>query len=265
MKHLFTLILLLIVNSAQAIDWQDQPKLGKLFADAGIEGTFVLYDVDADRFLGHNRPRAETRFSPASTFKIVNSLIGLEVDAVSNVDEVLPYGGKPQPNKAWERDMGLREAIKMSNVPIYQELARRIGLHRMRENMAKLDYGNGDIGNVVDDFWLVGPLAINAVEQSQFLARLAQDDLPFSDEVLTQVKAIAQLDQGEGWTLYGKTGSKPDVGWWVGWVQKGDKTYSFAMNVYLPKVDSFAQRLEQGKLRIELGKACLKALGVLGG
>lgn len=265
MKPLLILFIALFFNSAQAIDWQDQPKLGKLFADAGIEGTFVLYDVDADRFIGHNRPRAETRFTPASTFKIVNSLIGLEVGAVSNVDELLPYGGKPQPNKAWERDMGLRDAIKISNVPIYQELARRIGLERMRENMAKLDYGNGDIGHVVDDFWLTGPLAINAVEQSQFLARLAQDDLPFSDEVLAQVKEIAQLDQGAGWTLYGKTGSKPEVGWWVGWVQKGDKTYSFAMNVYLPKVDSFAQRLEQGKLRIELGKACLKVLGVLGG
>jgi len=260
MKHLLTLIILLFVNSAQAIDWQDKPELGKLFADADMEGTFVLYDVDADRFIGHNRARAETRFIPASTFKIVNSLIGLEVGAVSSVDEVLPYGGKPQPNKAWEWDMGLREAIKISNVPIYQELARRIGLERMRENIAKLDYGNGEIGNVVDDFWLIGPLTISASEQSQFLALLAQDDLPFSDEVQAQVKEIAKLEQGEGWTLYGKTGSKPDVGWWVGWVQKGDKTYSFAMNVYLPKVDG----LERNR-RIELGKACLKALGVLGG
>lgn len=263
MKQLLALIILFFVNSAHAIDWQDQPELGKLFADAGMEGTFVFYDVDADRFLGHNRPRAETRFTPASTFKIVNSLIGLQVGAVSSVDEALPYGGKPQPNKAWEWDMGLRDAIKMSNVPIYQELARRIGLERMRENIAKLDYGNGDIGTVVDNFWLEGPLAINAVEQSQFLARLAQDDLPFSDEVLAQVKEIAKLDQGEGWTLYGKTGSKADIGWWVGWVQKGDKTYSFAMNVYLPKVDSFAHRLELGNRRIELGKACLKALGGL--
>lgn len=260
MKYLLTLIILLFVNSAQAIDWQDKPELGKLFADADMEGAFVLYDVDADRFIGHNRARAETRFIPASTFKIVNSLIGLEVGAVSSVDEVLPYGGKPQPNKAWERDMGLREAIKISNVPIYQELARRIGLERMRENIAKLDYGNGEIGNVVDDFWLIGPLTISASEQSQFLALLAQDDLPFSDEVQAQVKEIAKLEQGEGWTLYGKTGSKPDVGWWVGWVQKGDKTYSFAMNVYLPKVDG----LERNR-RIELGKACLKVLGVLGG
>ena len=69
--------------------------------------------------------------------------------------------------------MGLRDAIKMSNVPIYQELARRIGLERMREGVKKLGYGNMEIGSVVDRFWLAGPLAISAVEQTDFLRRLA--------------------------------------------------------------------------------------------
>ena len=31
--------------------------------------------------------------------------------------------------------MSLRDAIKASNVPVYQELARRIGLERMRANV----------------------------------------------------------------------------------------------------------------------------------
>ena len=65
---------------------------------------------------------------------------------MKSVDEVLPYGGKPQPRKEWERDMGLREAIKMSNVPIYQELARRIGIVRMREGKLRLD---GDLPAIV--------------------------------------------------------------------------------------------------------------------
>ncbi len=51
--------------------------------------------------------------------------------------------------KEWEHDMGLRDAIKISNVPIYQELARRIGLERMKAGVEKLDYGNKDIGEVV--------------------------------------------------------------------------------------------------------------------
>jgi beta-lactamase class D len=127
MKNLLVGIFLFMVSQVYAFDWQDSPVIGKLFNSSNVKGTFVLYDPGANRFIGHDRVRAGTRFIPASTFKIPNSLIGLSSGAVKSVDEVLPYGGKPQPIKAWEHDMGLREAIKISNVPIYQELARRIG------------------------------------------------------------------------------------------------------------------------------------------
>lgn len=260
MKYLLAAVILLFSGQTQALGWQDSPAVGKLFADAGVQGTFVLYDADADRFIGHDYVRAETRFIPASTFKIANSLIGLSIDAVSSVDEVLPYGGKPQSIKAWERDMDLREAIKMSNVPVYQELARRIGLERMRDGVAGLGFGNGEIGSEVDKFWLVGPLKISAVEQTTFLMRLARDELPFPKEAEAKVREIVQLEQGNGWTLYGKTGwvNAPDsgIGWWVGWVMKENRLYSFALNIDIRQASDAAKR-------IELGKACLKALGVL--
>lgn len=257
-------LLLIFLNActsvALALDWQDSQEVAKLFTAAGLHGTFVLYDASADRFTGHDRARAETRYIPASTFKIPNSLIGLSVGAVHDVDEVLPYGGQPQPFKEWEQDMGLRSAIRVSNVPVYQELARRIGLERMRANVAKLGYGNGEIGAVIDRFWLVGPLQISAIEQAQFLAHLAQDQLPFPKSAQAQVREIAQLEQGDGWTLYGKTGwadtYEPDVGWWVGWVKKGDRVYSFALNVDMPNEGD-------AKKRIGLGKESLKVLGVL--
>jgi hypothetical protein len=155
-RSLPTALLLIFLNActsmAQAYDWRHSPEVAKLFAAANLHGTFVLYDAGADQFTGYNRERAERRYIPASTFKIPNSLIGLSVGAVHDVDEVLPYGGQPQRFKEWEQDMGLRTAIRVSNVPVYQELARRIGLERMRANIAKLDYGNGEIGDVVDRF-----------------------------------------------------------------------------------------------------------------
>ncbi len=259
MKHLFAILILLFAGQARAIEWLDNPELGKLFSDAGVEGTFVLYDVDANRLIGHNQLRAETRFVPASTFKIVNSLIGLAVGAVDSVDEPLPYGGQPQMIKDWERDMGLREAIKLSNVPIYQALARRIGHARMQEGLANLDYGNAEIGDKVDRFWLDGPLRISAVEQSVFLARLARDQLPLSGDVQAKVREIVMLEQSGDRTLYGKTGwlnaPNSDTGWWVGWVTNGQHVYSFALNI------DIAQAADAPK-RVELGKACLKALGI---
>src|SRR6185295_19637139 len=109
-----------------------------------------------------------------------NSLIALETGVVKDESEAVPYGGKPQPIKAWEKDMGLRDAIKISNVPVYQEIARRVGLARYDAWLARLDYGNRQTGTVVDRFWLDGPLAISAVEQTKFVARLAQGTLPAS-------------------------------------------------------------------------------------
>jgi beta-lactamase class D len=156
--------------------------------------------------------------------------------------------------------MGLREAIKLSNVPIYQELARRIGLERMRENIARSDYGNQDIGAGVDSFWLTGPLRISAVEQTQFLARLARDALPFPLSAQQSVREITLLERGDNWSLHGKTGWEnapgPGIGWWVGWVQKDGRVYAFALNM------DMRDAADAGK-RVELGKASLKALGVI--
>ncbi|MDG1858081.1 MAG: penicillin-binding transpeptidase domain-containing protein, partial [Emcibacteraceae bacterium] len=123
-------------------DFTENENIEHLFQDAGVEGTFVLYDLTEATFIGYNEKRALQQFIPASTFKIANTLIGLEAGAVSSVDEVLPYGGEPQFLKTWENDMGLRDAIKISNVPIYQELARRIGLDRMQRMISKIGYGN---------------------------------------------------------------------------------------------------------------------------
>jgi beta-lactamase class D len=249
----------LISATAHAADWRASPAVDQVFREAGLHGTFIVYDVAADRYTYHDRKRAETRYIPASTFKIANSLIGLEVGSVANVDEVLPYGGKPQRLKMWEHDMSLREAIKISNVPVYQELARRTGLQRMRAQLKRIGYGNQQPGAVVDTFWLVGPLTISALEQTRFLARLAQDRLPLSKEAMAAVRDITLVEQTDAYELHAKTGrtGKPnDLGWWVGWVRKDGKIYTFALNAdILTEADS--------DKRIPVARASLKALGLL--
>ena len=156
--------------------------------------------------------------------------------------------------------MSLREAIAVSNIAIYQELARRIGLEHMRDSISGMNYGNGEIGNAVDDFWLVGPLKISAIEQTLFLAQLAQEALPFPKDLQKTVSEIVRLEQQSSHTLYGKTGwaNFPDsgIGWWVGWAQKGGHVYAFALNIDI-------QQAADASKRVELGKASLKALGVL--
>ncbi len=260
MKRIVLILVGLLVFSIPAVAQTVRvaEELGKLFQQQGVTGTFVLFDREANELVVWNGERAQKRFTPASTFKIANSLIGLDCGAVKDVEEILPYGGKPQPFKTWEHDMGLREAIKLSAVPIYQELARRIGLERMRAGVKKLGYGNMEIGDVVDQFWLRGPLAISAIEQTQFLSRLIDGKLPVTEAALRAVRDITVIEKTEAHVLHGKTGWLFDekLGWWVGWVERDGRANPFALNIDLPQKSDVEKR-------IPLGRACLQALGQL--
>ncbi|KOX24358.1 beta-lactamase [Nocardiopsis sp. NRRL B-16309] len=215
----------------------ERSDLESRFDDAGLEGTFVLYDA-ASRVITVVDPElAEVRRPPASTFTIANTLIGLETGAVADVDEVLPYGGEPQPVPEWEQDMGLRDAFPSSNVPVHQELARRVGHEPMAAWVDRLDYGNRDIGaaDAVDRFWLEGPLEISAHEQTEFLALLAREELPVDPAHQEAVHEISLVEEGEDYRLHAETGWAADVepasGWFVGWVERDSGVHAFALRV----------------------------------
>ena len=259
-RRCLPLLLVPLSLLANAAEWKHSEKIDALFAGEGVTGTFIVHDVAADVYTVHDRQRASVRFSPASTFKIPNSLIGLDTGVVATVDTVLPYGGGTTRRPEWAHDMSLRDAIKISNVPLYQAMARRIGIERMRQSMHKFDYGNGDIGTQVDDFWLTGPLQISALEQTDFLRRLAQDQLPFSKAAMAAVREITRQEGAAD--LHAKTGwgngprKDVDIGWWVGWIVKDGTLFTFALNIDI--ADNAT-----GAKRVPLGKAALQALGLL--
>ena len=259
-----------IIANPQTLFWKEEDCLAKVFNQAEVEGTFVLYNPSAQTVMGYNHKRAEKQFFPASTFKIANTLIGLESGAVKSVNDILPYGGQPQPIKAWESDMSLKEAIKVSNVPVYKELARRIGLKPMQAAVTSLNYGNKEIGEKVDEFWLDGPLQISALEQTWFLAKLAKEQLPVSKSAQQAVKEIIKLESNANWALYGKTGTSaknsPPINWWVGWVEKGNTIYAFAININAPSDPNKLKALENylgQRVAPGLGKLCLKELNII--
>lgn len=260
-KYLLTTFMTVFFSvQALSAEWTKSNHIKIIFDEKKVKGTFVLYDISNNMFIGFNQARAKTRYIPGSTFKIANSLIGLSVGAVKNVDEVLPYGDEDQPIKSWELDMSLRDAIKISNVPIYQELARRINLFQMQSNIAKLHYGNMDLGLLIDRFWLDGPLQISAMEQVLFISKLARGQLDFTASHQEAIAEILEIQKTEEFTLHVKTGwqtsTDPGIGWWVGWIKRDEKIYAFALNIDMNNINDAG-------LRTELGVASLKALGLL--
>lgn len=247
--------------------WQRETRddLAAAFKKLNTEGTFALLDAKLGRLVLVNAERAARGFIPVSTFKIPNSLIALETGVVADADHpVFKWDGTKYDFAAWNRDHTLRTAFRASAVWVYQDIARKIGEQRMREFVGHLGYGNGDIGGGIDQFWLGGNLRISAIEQVEFLQRLEQAALSVSKRAQAVVRDIMLMEEGEGYTLRGKTGLElkdnrvfhPAVGWLVGWVERGPDAYLYAMNMDVVEQRHIADRLA-------VSKELLKALKVL--
>lgn len=252
-------VLLVAMPSVLAGQGAERPDLAEVFVRHNVVGTFVLHDISNDQLVLVNSDRAAERRFPASTFKIANSLLALETGVIADENEVVPYGGKPQMFKSWERDMSIRDGIKISNVPVFQELASRIGIDRYRKWLAVLQYGNAEIGENVKTFWLKGPLKVSPIEQVRFLSKLAQKKLPLSQRSQAIVTEIIRLERKGTSVLYGKTGwsgaSSPETGWFVGWVEGEKGIFTFAMNMDIVS-------RQDAKKRKLLTKSLLSRLGV---
>ena len=245
MKHkniLFSAIVIMVfVISSRGNTDEDRPEFKKYFDEYGYDGTFVLYDRNEKKFIRYNPQRGKQRFIPASTFKIANSLIGLETTEISGEDHIFRWDGKKRLLDIWEKDLDLNQAFNASCVPCYQELARNIGTERMQKWVRKLDYGNKNIGGGIDMFWLTGELRISANEEVKFLLRLYENKLPLKPRTVAIVKKIMLREDRSDYKLSYKTGWHTDnsvntvgsksLGWIVGYLERDNNVYFFATNL----------------------------------
>nr|AIA11245.1 ClassD_beta_lactamase [uncultured bacterium] len=265
MKFMRAVLLLLMMVAAASASAQD---LSPFFKDT--KGSFVLYDLKNDRYTRYNEARCRERFSPKSTFKIPNSLIGLETGVIRDADFVIPWNRQKYPPDGWDeypfihwkQDHTLRSAIKYSVVWYYRELALRVGAKRMKKYVTAFNYGNQDISGRIDDFWLGGPLRISADEQVEFLKKFYAGRLPVSKRSTEIVKDILVLEKTPEYTLSAKTGGGSIkegtyIGWFVGYVETKGNVYFFACNI---EGTSYPEIRDK---RIDLTKRILAELGLL--
>ena len=233
------------------------------FNNLGINGSIIIYDRNRDSFYQHNPRRNNTAFLPASTYKIPNSLIALETGTIKDDVAVLTWDGIERGVgdsliEEWNQDLNLRLAFKYSAVWFYQVLARKIGHQRMQDYVNRMEYGNLNIGEKedIDRFWLEGELRITPIGQIDFLRRLYQNDLPFSQSTIDLVKDIAISEQTPDYILRGKTGATSKIGWYVGYLEQNDNVYFFATNLDMNSENAIVARKE-------ITRACLQDLGLL--
>ena len=137
-------IILLSACSPNNVTIEDSLK--KYFDSNHVAGSFALFDNGQGHFTIYNLSRyKDSAYTPASTFKIVNSLIGLQTGRIDNEKMIIKWDGIKRVNEDWNKDLTMEEAFKVSAVPYYQEVARRIGKDTMQFWLDSLKYGNHKI------------------------------------------------------------------------------------------------------------------------
>jgi len=230
----------------------------KYYEHYKLEGSFVLYDQQKDKCIFYNQQQFKQSFSPASTFKICNTLIGLETGVIKDENFVILWDSVVRQNPNWNGDHDLKNAFKNFTVWYYQELARRVGGEKMKYWIDKANYGNKDTSGDIDKFWLKGGLRITPEQQIDFLNRLHDNQLPFSQRSIDILKKIMIVKDTLNYVLRAKTGwagnDKEDFGWYVGYLEKENNTYYFSNCVRSKDLNN----KDFAKARIEITDSILK-------
>ncbi|WP_439505242.1 penicillin-binding transpeptidase domain-containing protein [Sediminibacterium sp.] len=234
---------------------KENKALGKYFDSAGVKGTFALFDNGAGDFTIYNLNRyKDSAYSPASTFKVVHSLIALETGVVSDEKMAIQL----------DSAVTMENAFKNSIVPYYQEVARRIGKDTMQLWLDSLQYGNHTIGKSIDSFWLNNTIKLTPDEQLGIMKRLFFNQLPFQKRTHEIVKRMMLRESNANYQLSYKTGltykeNGDLLGWVVGWIEENKHPYFFVLNVEGPS------NIPMEETRISLLKKILSNQGFFEG
>ena len=215
------------------------PDYARLFA--GRDGCFELYDLKAGKLLVRSDPRrCAQRTSPCSTFKVPLALMAFDAGILADENSSMKWDGTKFSRDTWNRDQTATTWMQNSVVWFSQRLTPQLGLPKVKNYLAKFDYGNQDMSGGLTRAWLESSLQISPDEQLRFWQKFWREQLPVSKHAFAMTKKITLVDTSPaGWTLHGKTGSggagsrgpnqKSELwlGWFVGHVARGDREYLF--------------------------------------
>ena len=259
-----TIMIMSFVVNCYSNQPKELPELKKVFDKFMVDGSILIYNQNENIYMGYNMARCNIAFCPASTFKIPNTLIALET-GIATTETVFTWNGEKRTFTTWEKDMTIKEAFQVSAVPVYQEIARRVGIEKMKYYTQLFNYGNLDINaENIDTFWLEGKSDITQFQQIYFLQKLYNLQLPISENAMKLTKEIMLHETKSNYKISGKTGwavrQNESVTWFVGYVETENNVYIFATNV-APNKDTDLNTF--GQVRIELTKEVLRELKII--
>jgi beta-lactamase class D len=272
LRLLFFLGLAGFLFSCSSNNVEEDKSLGKYFTENKVVGCFGLYNNATNEFTFYNKKRfTDSSFLPASTFKIVNSLIGLQTGVITNDSMMIKWDSVKRNVAEWNQDLSMYRAFRVSAVPYYQEVARRIGKERMEQWMDSIHYGAGPkdtvfrINTAIDTFWLDNTLKLTPDEELGLMKLLYFNQLPFFKPYQETVKKAMLFENETTYKLSYKTGwgrnERGDhLAWLVGWIEENNHPYFFVLNF-----ESANPNADIPGIRMKILKGILTQLGFFKG
>lgn len=200
------------------------------------EGSFVLYDAQADSYRIYNKNQSTLRVSPNSTYKIYSALFGMEANTITSENSTIKWDGEDYPFDSWNRDHNLYTAMANSVNWYFQELDKSMPLDKIQENLKGIHYGNYDVSAGKERYWMESSLKISPVEQVQLLKAFYFNEFGFEEKNVQAVKDSLRIKELDDFHLSGKTGTgmvngENINGWFIGYVENGANIYFFATNI----------------------------------
>jgi len=251
MIHKSFLILFLLASLSFAEDLE----LKKLFDKRSLTGTIVISSLNNKTVFISDDKRAKLQLSPASTFKIPNTLISLEEQIIKDEYQIIKWDGIVRSYGPWNKDQTLKSAISISCVWCYQIFSKKIGNDKYLKYLEKINYGNKMTGSNILTFWLDGDIKISAVEQIKFLKKLYKNELPFTQKYIDITKKILIVDINGEYIIRAKSGWTGELGWYIGYIETKNKVWFFALNADITR--------KQLKYREEIVMEALKIKNIL--
>ncbi len=249
---------------------KEDTSLDQYFKKYKVEGTFGMFDNGKGNFSLYNVTRfKDSAYLPASTFKIINSLVGIETGRVIDTNAVISWNGISHGRPECDKDMQMFEAFRVSCPPWYQELATRIGRDTMQKWIDTLGYAQRyqpfRIQDNLDTFWLDNSAKITADEQLGIVKRLYFDQLPFQKRTQRLVRGMMLQEKNANYSLsyktaWGYTEKGHSLGWITGWIEENQHPYFFVLQVENPD-----RNFDMKTVRISLLKDILKQYGFFEG
>jgi beta-lactamase class D len=218
---------LLVLQSCSPNNVTIQNEHKQYFDETATTGSFGLFDNASGQFYIYNLAQfKDSSYAPASTFEIVNALVGIETGRIVDEKMLLSVDSAGP--------IRMDSAFKQTSAPYFMEVARRIGKDTMQHWLDSLQYGSKKMGNAVDSFWLNNSLLVSSDEQLGLVKKLYFGQLPFQKRTQEIVKKLMLQTANANYKLSYKSGfaykqNGKAIAWIVGWIEENKHPYFFVL------------------------------------